>query len=148
MTIEYLTLGIYFAVLLSLGVLFSRMNRNISDFIRGGARGTWWMVGTSITMAGISAFTFTGNGSAAYDGGFSLLIIYLANLLGFAAGGFFLARWYRQTRALTGADIIRGRYGTITEQFSISIGILLAPIGSAMQLWALGVFVSSVFGFP
>lgn len=148
MTIEYLTLGIYFFVLLSLGALFSKMNKDKSDFIRGGSRGTWWMVGTSITMAGISAFTFTGNGSAAYDGGFSLLVIYCANLLGFAAGGFFLARWYRQTRAYTSADIIRGRYGTITEQFSVWVGVLLSPIGSAMQLWALGVFVSSVFGFP
>lgn len=148
MTIEYITLGIYFAVLLSMGALFSRMNKDKSDFIRGGSRGTWWMVGTSITMAGISAFTFTGNGSAAYDGGFSLLIIYMANLLGFAAGAFFLGPWYRQTRAYTSADIIRGRFSTKAEQFSVWFGVCLSPIGSAMQLWALGVFVSSVFGFP
>jgi Na+/proline symporter len=146
MTVEYLTLGIYFAVLLLLGTLFSRFNRNLGDFVRGGSRGTWWMVGTSITMSGISAFTFTGNGSAAFQAGPSLLVIYLANLLGYAAGGLFLARWYRQTRAMTGADVIRARFGTVIEQFSISTGLVLGPLGSAVQLWALAVFVSSVFG--
>ena len=47
-------------------------------------------------MAGISAFTFTGNGSAAYDAGPTFLIIYLANILGYAIGAFYLARRYRQ----------------------------------------------------
>lgn len=147
MTLEYATLAVYFSALLLVGTLFSRFNRNLSDFVRGGARGKWWMVGTSITMSGISAFTFTGNGSAAFNAGPSLLVIYLANLLGYAAGGFFLAKWYRQTRAFTVADVIRGRFGTVVEQFSIYTGVVLAPLGAAVQLWALAVFVGSVLGF-
>lgn len=148
MFIEYLTLGIYFLLLLVVGAIFSRLNSNLSDFVRGGSRGTWWMVGTSITMSGISAFTFTGNGSSAFEAGPSLLVIYLANLAGLALGGLFLAAWYRQTRANTGVDVIRGRFGTVVEQFSIFVGLMLTPLGSAIQLWALAVFVSSVFGLP
>lgn len=148
MYLEYITLGLYLVVLLVLGGLFSRLNRDLGDFVRAGARGTWWMVGTSMTMAGISAFTFTGNGSAAFTAGPSLLVIYLANLAGFAAGGLFLGAWYRQTRAYTGADVIRARFGTPVEQFSIYTGLVLGPLGSAIQLWALAVFVSSVFGLP
>ncbi len=148
MWIEYLTLLLYFVLLLVLGGWFSKLNKDLSDFIRGGARGTWWMVGTSITMSGISAFTFTGNGSAAYEAGPTLLVIYAANLAGMAMGGLFLARWFRQTRALTGADVIRSRFGTPVEQFSIYTGLVLGPLGAAVQLWALAVFVSSVFHLP
>ncbi len=148
MIVEYITLGIYFILLLVIGARFARFNRDMSDFVRGGARATWWMVGTSITMAGISAFTFTGNASAAFEGGPSLLVIYLANVLGLLLGGLYLARWYRQTRAYTSMDVVRGRYGTGVEQFCVYFGLLLAPVTAAVQLWALAVFVSAIFGFP
>jgi Na+/proline symporter len=148
MALEYITLAVYFAFLLLLGAIFAKFNKNLSDFTRGGAQLTWWMVGMSILMAGISAFTFTGNASSAFEAGPSLLIIYVANVLGFAVGWLYLARRYRQTRAYTTADVIRGRFGTGAEQFGLYIGLVLGPLGSAVQLWALAVFVSSVFGFP
>lgn len=147
MTIEYLTLAVYFGFLLVLGAVFARFNKNLSDFSRGGSRLTWWMVGMSNLMAGISAFTFTGNGSSAFEAGPSMLVIYLANVLGHAAGWLYLAHRYRQTRAYTTADIVRERFGTGAEQFGVWIGLLLGPLTSAIQLWALAVFVSAVFGF-
>jgi solute:Na+ symporter, SSS family len=148
MTLEYLTLAVYFVFLIILGSIFARFNKNLSDFSRGGARLTWWMVGPSITMAGISAFTFTGNGSAAFEAGPSLLIIYVANLLGFFVGGVVLARWYRQSRAYTGPDVVKGRFGGAAEQFQVYAGLLTGPFSAAVQLWALAIFVSTVFGFP
>lgn len=148
MQYEYLTLIVYLILLLVLGAYFSRFNRNLSDFIRGGAQGAWWIVGMSMFISGISAFTFTGNASAAYDAGPTLLVIYLANVVSFAASGLFLAKWFRQTRALTLADIVRARFGVAMEQFSIYVGVLLAPIAGSIQLWALAGFASSTFGFP
>ncbi|MGE9293519.1 MAG: sodium:solute symporter family protein, partial [Puniceicoccales bacterium] len=148
MNIEYITLSLYLGVLLVLGMVFARFNKDLSDFVRGGGRGTWWLVGTSILMSGISAFTFTGNASAAYEAGPSLLVIYLANCMGFAAGGLFLGRWFRQTRAYTGADVVRTRYGVPVEQFSAVAGVFLGPFGAAIQLYALSLFASTVLNLP
>ncbi len=148
MLVEYITLSVYLVLLLGLGAYFSRYNKNLSDFVRGGAQGTWWIVGMSMFISGISAFTFTGNASAAYDAGPTLLVIYLANVIGFALSGWFLGRWFRQTRALTLADIIRDRFGVAMEQFSAYIGVVMAPIAGSIQLWALAGFASSTFGFP
>jgi len=148
MTIEYITLGVYFAFLLVIGTLFARFNKNLSDFARGGGKVTWWMAGTSITMGGISAFTFTGNGSAAYEAGPTVLVIYLANITTFLVGALVLARWSRQTRAYTGPDIIRARFGTLVEQFAIYFSLPMAPVGASVVLYSLAVFVSATFGFP
>jgi solute:Na+ symporter, SSS family len=148
MTIEYITLGGYLIILVLLGLAFRRMATTMSDFVRGGGRGTWWLVGSSMTMAGISAFTFTGNGSAAFEAGPTFLIIYVANCAAYLIGWLFLGAWYRQTRAYTVADVIRGRFGTAVEQFSVYSGLALAPLSSAIQLWALAMFTSAVFGFP
>jgi len=148
MRIEYLTLLIYLGILLLLGILFSRFNRNLSDFVRGGAQGTWWMVGTSMLMSSISAFTFTGNASAAFEGGPSLLIIYIANCMGFAIGGFFLGPWLRQTRAYTSPDVVRSRFGKGVEQLSAYTAVLLGPTAAAIQLYSLSLFASTVLQLP
>ena len=148
MQIEYITLVAYLILLLALGAYFSRFNKNLSDFIRGGAQGTWWMVGMSMFISGISAFTFTGNASAAYDAGPTLLVIYLANVISYGISALFLGRWFRQTRALTLADIVRARFGVPMEQFSAYVGIVMSPIAGSIQLWALAGFASSTFGFP
>jgi solute:Na+ symporter, SSS family len=148
MWIEFVTLGVYFVLLLGIGAYFARFNRNLSDFVRGGAKCTWWMIGSSSLMAGISAFTFTGNGSAIFEAGLSPLVIYVANVLGFVIGGLGLAAWFRQTRGYTYGDVIRGRFGPSVERTFIGFNLLYAPFASAIQLWALALFVSSAFGLP
>jgi solute:Na+ symporter, SSS family len=146
MHLEYITLGAYFVLLIIIGAVFARFNNNLSDFVRGGARGTWWMVGTSMLMAGISAFTFTGNASAIYEAGPSAVIIYVANITGFIMGATFLGRWWRQSRAYTSGDLVRSRFGLAAEQTFVVTGIVMNPLTAAIQLWALAVFVSAVFG--
>ena len=148
MIVEYVTLSIYLGLLLVLGGMFAKFNTNLSDFARGGARGTWWLVGSSILMSSISAFTFTGNASAAYESGPSLLVIYLANILGFAMGALVLGPWLRQTRAVTTVDVIRSRYGTSVEQLSAYTGLVLGPISAAIQLYALSLFASTTLEIP
>ncbi|MGE9296827.1 MAG: sodium:solute symporter family protein [Puniceicoccales bacterium] len=147
MWIEYVTLSVYLLVLMVVGALFSRLNRNISDFARGGAQGTWWMVGTSMFMAGISAFTFTGNASAAFSAGPTFLVIYLANVIGLCLC-IWLGPWFRQTRATTWADVMRERFHVSVEQVSAYVALLIQPIGAATQLYALAIFASSILGLP
>ncbi len=148
MTLEYITLVVYLVVLLALGAYFKKFTRDLSDFVRGGAQGSWWLVGMSILMSSISAFTFTGNASAAYEAGPSLLVIYAANCLGLMCGALFLGPWLRQTRAYTSADVVRARYGVPVEQFGACFGVLIGPLGAAIQLYALSFFTSTVMGLP
>jgi solute:Na+ symporter, SSS family len=148
MHLEYLTVGVYLVVLVATGLVFSRFSRSANDYVRAGGQGTWWMVGTSILMAAISAFTFTGNGSAAYSSEPTFLVIYLANIVALGLGGLFLAAWFRQTRGHTTMDLVRARFGTAVEQFAVAANVLLQPFGASIQLWALGVFASTAFGFP
>lgn len=148
MIIEYITLGLYLALLPALGFAFSKANVNLSDYIRGGAQATWWLAGTSILMAGTSAFTFTGNASAAFTAGPTVLTIYFANIAALLLCGWFLGAWFRQTRAFTVADVIRERFGVGVEQFAAYTGLFLGPVQAAIQLWALSVFASATFELP
>lgn len=146
-TLEYSVIGIYLVLLIIIGLIFRGFNRNVSDYFRGGSRGTWWLVGVSSFIAGISAYTFTGAAGAVYDAGWSVLVIYIGNAIGFMFNYFYFAARFRQLRKTTGQEVIRDRFDRFTEQFYSWISFPSGILGSAMLLYSLAIFISSVFGF-
>ncbi len=148
MNLDIVIVSIYLIGLMSLGWIFSRFNNNLSDYIRGGARGTWWLTGSSMLIASVSAFAFTGNASAAFSAGPTFSIIYIANCVGYLVCALWLGPWLRQSRAHTVADLYRERFGPEVEQFQVVFGMFIGPFGAAIQLWALALFASSILEIP
>ncbi len=147
-SVEYVVIGCYLAVLVGVGMVFRRFNENVSDYFRNGCKGTWWLVGSSAFMtAFFSAWTFSGAAGAAYEAGWSVLVIYLANSVGFAINGLFLAKWFRQTRAITGPEVIRLRFGIPTQQFYAWMSFVMQTLYSSLHLLGLAIFCSAVFGY-
>jgi len=137
----------YFALLLSVGWAFKRFNRTTSDYFRGGQRGTWWLVGTSIYVSMISAWTFTGGAAQAYDWGWGIMWNYWPGGLGFLLCALVFAAWFRQLRATTGPEAIGMRFNEATRQIMGWKNVLGTPLLSALHLYGLATFASAVFGF-
>ena len=146
-SVEYVVIGCYLAVLVGVGMVFRRFNENVSDYFRNGCKGTWWLVGSSAFMTAFSAWTFSGAAGAAYEAGWSVLVIYLANSVGFAINGLFLAKWFRQIRAITGPEVIRLRFGVSTQQFYAWMSFVMQTLYSSLHLLGLAIFCSAVFGY-
>jgi SSS family transporter len=146
--IEYSVIVAYLVLMLVVGVVFKNFNKNSGDYFRGGSQGTWWIVGMSSFMAGISAFTFTGNGGAAFEAGWTVLVIYLANCAALLLHVFFLAPWFRQMRATTFPEVIRARFGPMTQQIYALLAMLLFLTTGAVWLFGLAIFTATAFGLP
>lgn len=138
--LDLVVIGIYFVVLILVGVVFGRLVKTGKDYFRAGRSGSWWMVGTSMFMSGISAYTFVGIAAAIYTAGWSMLIIYIANATGYILGVLFFAAWYRQLRVITFAEIIRQRFGKATEQFVAYLIVINGYLWSGVVLYTLAVF--------
>lgn len=145
--IEYVVVGCYLVALVGVGMVFRTFNENVSDYFRNGCKGTWWLVGSSAFMTAFSAWTFSGAAGAAYEAGWSVMVIYLANAVGFAINGLFLAKWFRQIRAITGPEVIRLRFGISTQQFYAWMSFLTQTLYSSLHLLGLAIFCSAVFGY-
>ncbi|MFT5367189.1 MAG: SSS family solute:Na+ symporter [Candidatus Latescibacterota bacterium] len=145
--IEYVVVGCYLAALVGVGMVFRKFNENVSDYFRNGCKGTWWLVGSSAFMTAFSAWTFSGAAGAAYEAGWSVLVIYLANSVGFAINGLFLAKWFRQIRAMTGPEVIRLRFSVATQQFYAWMSFFMQTLYSSLHLLGLAIFCSAVFGY-
>jgi len=143
-TIDYVVMGVYLAVLLVMGYAIRKMTTDLSDYFRGGAKGTWWLVGMSIFISSISARTFTGNAGVAYTDGWTVTTIYFGNIIG-ALVLVVLAGRFRRIRAITMPEVVRMRYGVGLEQFYSYFGVIMGLIGGGTMLWGLAIFCSAVF---
>ncbi len=138
----------YLVLMMAVGFLCRRMSSNISDYIRMGCKGTWWLVGLSVFMQSFSAATFTGFCGQAFLAGWSVMLIFWGNALMFFLQAAFFAPWLRQTRAVTPADAIRQRYSAAVEQIFLYFGIPGGLCWSGMFLLTLATFFAAMFGLP
>ncbi|MCA9274289.1 MAG: hypothetical protein KDA31_14735 [Phycisphaerales bacterium] len=143
--IEYIVIAGYLAFLIAMGLVFRSFNSNVSDYFRSGCKGTWWLVGASAFMGVFSAWTFTGAAGSAFESGWSILIIFLGNVVAFAVHALLLAPWFRQLRAVTAPEVIRKRFGPGTQQVYAWLYAILGMLQAAVWLWSLAVFIAAVF---
>ncbi|SDN01228.1 sodium:solute symporter family transporter [Kriegella aquimaris] len=143
---DYIVIGIYFILILTIGVVFSRMaSKSTSDYFRGGGRMLWWMVGATAFMAQFSAVTFTGAAGKAFADGFAIVAVYIGNTFAFFCGWAYFSHRFRQMRVDTPTEAIRGRFGPQNELFFAWALIAFSFLNAGVWLNALGVFTSAVF---
>lgn len=145
--IEYLVIIGYLILIALVGIVFKKFSSDTDDYFKSGTKGTWWLVGSSAFMSAFSAWTFTGAAGVAYESGFSVMIIFLGNAMGFFLNFLFLGPWLRQMRVTTFPEAISKRFGETTRMFYALYEIPVRILYSAMGLYGLGIFCSAVFGY-
>ncbi len=142
---DYLVIGLYFAFIMAAGVLFRRLSKNTSDYFRAGGSMPWWITGAALFM-GFSAWTFTAAAGQAYHDGTFVLVLYLANVVGYVTVFFLGARRLRRLRVITWMEAVYERYGRPTQQFYTWVKLPLLILLAGVGLNAVAVFMSAVFG--
>lgn len=144
---DKIVLAFYFVFMTLIGWIFKRFIRNTSDYFRGGGEMLWWIAGAGAFMVSFSAVTFTGMAGKAYEDGPVVLVIFIGNALGFLINYFWFAPVSRQTRAVTAMEVVRVRFGRVSEQFFTWIQIPVGTFYAGLWLMGLCVFVSAGFGW-
>ena len=146
MTIDIMIVAVYFLFLIAIGYFFQKYASNsTSDYFSGGGKMLWWMVGATAFMTQFSAWTFTGAAGKAFDDGFAVVILFMANAAGYFASYFWFAPKSRQLRIVTPMEGIRMRFGKVNEQVFTWANIPTSVLSAAVWLNGLAIFVSAVF---
>ncbi|MDO6460663.1 hypothetical protein Q4485_08140 [Granulosicoccaceae sp. 1_MG-2023] len=145
--IDTVIVGVYFLFLISIGWLFRTFTSNTSDYFRGGGRMLWWMVGATSFMTQFSAWTFTGAAGKAYQDGFAVAIIFIANAFGYLMNYLYFAERFRQLRVITVIQAIRLRFGKANEQVFTWSAVPNSIISAGIWLNGLAIATSGLFGY-
>jgi solute:Na+ symporter, SSS family len=145
---DEIVIGFYLLFMVSVGFVFKRFIKNTSDYFRSGGQMVWWIVGAGVFMTSFSAVVFTGMAGKAYDDGPVVLVIFVANAIGFFFNYLYFAPVFRQMRCVTAMQAVRKRFGPVNEQFFTWIQIVTGMLYAAIWLNGLGVVVSAAFNLP
>lgn len=144
---DILIVGIYFLFLIAIGWMFRTFTSTTSDYFRGGGNMLWWMVGATAFMTQFSAWTFTGAAGKAYNDGFAVAVIFVANAFGYLMNYLYFAPKFRQLRVITVIEAIRMRFGKTNEQVFTWSSMPNSVVSAGVWLNALAIIASNIFGF-
>jgi SSS family transporter len=147
MDLNTLIVGVYFLFLIAIGWMFRKFTSTTSDYFRGGGNMLWWMVGATAFMTQFSAWTFTGAAGKAYNDGFAVAIIFIANAFGYLMNYLYFAPKFRQLRVVTVIEAIRMRFGSTNEQVFTWASMPTSMVSAGIWLNGLAIIASGIFGF-
>lgn len=136
LTLDLFIIGVYFAIIIGIGVHFSRRNRNVSDFALGGRSIPWWAVLASILASEISAGTFFG----APGEGFVLRnYTYAQMMVGYllarvVVSGVFIPAFYKHD-VVSIYEFLELRFGPQTRHLASGIFLVTRSLASGSRLW-------------
>ena len=144
--LDYVVLVLYLGLIVSVGVIFMRLNRGASDYFRGGNRVPWLVASLSAFMAGFSAFTFSGMAGIAYKDGLIAILCYIGNAATFLLGYFvFAARW-RRARISSPMEYLNERFDSPSRRIFSATTVFFQIFMGASMLYGIGLFVASTCG--
>ena len=136
----------FYALLIgSIGLICRRLNRNSSDYFRGGGNMLWWVGAISAMATAISTWSFTGAAAKCYLDGMLLPVSMVLSTIPTLAILWFIAPRFRRLRVITAMEAVFRRFGLGTEQFYTWFTLPMGLFWGGIGLNTLGVFMASVF---
>ncbi|PYI51554.1 sodium:solute symporter family protein [Paenibacillus flagellatus] len=147
--LDWVVMGLYFLLMVGIGVWSYRQVKGTSDFFAAGGRMPWWLAGISHHMSGYSAAVFVAYAGVAYKYGFTLYIWWAVPV---AVAVFFGARWiaprWSRLRLRLGiespTEYLEKRYNVPTQQLMAWSGVLLKLFDVGAK-WAAIAVILNVF---
>jgi Na+/proline symporter len=133
---DLLVIGVYFAIIVAIGVHFSTRNRDVSEFALGGRSIPWWAVLASILASEISAGTFFGSpgeGFRSRNYTYAQLMVgyLLARLI---VSAVFIPAYYRHN-VVSIYEFLETRFGPRTRRIASAVFLLTRSLASGSRLW-------------
>lgn len=147
-TLDYVTIGVYLAVLVTV-ILMVRRARTIEDFAVGSRQVPGSIVFASLAANAIGPGYSMGLANKAAANGYTWFFVFLAfSLQTLLVGQFIAPRLRRFSKAYTIGDIMGYRYGSLVKYITGIISILLCAgfVGAIAN--AAGNIIHLVFGIP
>ena len=141
----YITISIYFGVLLFLGFLASRRIKSISDYYVGGKNLGYWVAAFSARATGESAWLYLGVTGLGAAVGLSALWVVVGEVIGVGIAWFLMASPFKRvtdrTGALTVTDYLVNRFQPRLDSTGLSHWV--RPIAAGALTLFVTIYVSA-----
>lgn len=145
---DYAVIAVFFAVMLGVGVYYSRKSKSSDQFFGNDKSIPWWLSGISFYMNSFSALAFVMYSALAYKFGWVPVTVSWLSVPAVLLGAWFLAvRWRRAAKG-SPIDYIAERYTPGMCRTLAILGLPMQLLDNALKLLAIGTVVGVGMGFP
>ncbi|HLS28906.1 MAG TPA: sodium:solute symporter family protein [Opitutales bacterium] len=151
--LDYIVLGLFFLLLIGIGVASFRKVSSSDDFFVGGGQVPWWLAGVSHHVSGYSGVVFVAYAGIAYTLGFTIYIWWaLPVAIACLSGAFIFApRWSRLREGLniqSPTEYLATRYDVPAQQLIAWSGVGLKLFDVGAKWAAMGILLNGFTGLP
>lgn len=152
-TLDWIVVGLFFLVMISIGIYSYRSNNDSSDFFVGGGKVPWWLSGVSHHVSGHSGVVFVAYAGICYEYGFTMYI-WWAVVIGIVTllGSWWVApRWPRLRKRLgieSPTEYMALRFGLPAQQVTAWVGVLIKLLDIGAKWASMGILLSGFTGLP
>ncbi len=145
---DYAVIAAFFAVMVGVGVYYSRRAKSEAQFFGSDKTVPWWLSGISFYMNSFSALAFVMYSALAYQYGWVPVTVSWLSVPAVLLGARFLAvRWRRAAKG-SPIDYIATRYTPKMCRTLAILGLPMQLLDNALKLLAIGTVVGVGMGFP
>ena len=135
---DYAVIAVFFAVMVGVGVYYSRKSKSSEQFFGGDKSVPWWLSGVSFYMNSFSALAFVMYSALAYKFGWVPVTVSWLSVPAVLLGAWFLAvRWRRAAKG-SPIDYIATRYTPKMCSTLAVLGLPMQLLDNALKLLAIG----------
>jgi len=144
--LDYIIILSYFAIVITVGIYFSRFIKQAKDYFAAGAAIPWWLAGISLWMASFSALMFVVYSQLAFKYGFvAITLCWVVIPAMVLAATIFAPRW-RRARVMTPLGFMEQRYNKLVHQVFVWTGIPLRLIDNSIKIYSTAIFLAVAVG--
>lgn len=146
-TLDYIAIGIYFVVVLVVGLFGARLTETKEDFWVAGRRLPLWMYGPAMCAVVLGGASTIGGTELGYESGLSgaWLVIWIG--LGIVALGILISTRLSQLSAVTLSEALHNRFGDTARYISAFVIIANTLLLVVTQMTAIGEIFRVIFGW-
>ena len=126
--VDYTTWGIYLAIILCVGLYFSKREKGTNDFFLGGQRVPWWAAGISIFGTQLSAITFMAVPAKVYATDWVYILAQATIILIAPIIVFLYLPFFRRLNITTAYEYLEKRFNIVLRLFG-GIAFCLMQLG-------------------
>lgn len=147
--IDYTILGIYFAIVIAIGLLARRAVATSEDFFLSGRALPAWVTGLAFVAANLGALEILGMAANGAEYGIATVHFYwIGAVPAMIFLGLVLMPFYYSTRVHSVPEYLRRRFNAPTHAFNALSFAVASVLTAGVNLYALGLIIQSLLGWP
>ena len=142
--IDWLILISTLVFIVSYGVIKTRNNKNLNDYLKGGSSSNWWTIGISVMATQASAITFLSTPGQAFHDGMTFVQFYFGIPLAMIIICMVFIPIYHKLKVYTAYEFLEQRFDLKTRTLAAVLFLVQRGLAAGITIYAPSIILSSV----